>query len=125
MLLDPFKKQLHLPTLFIKHCNIFYFNTECIHPLPEYKRTDQLPATWTLWFIWGKRFRQQFEKPFGFLTFSKELNIENHTAFHLEAVQTFNSTDQTLIQWCIEILTEKPCTLTAISAYFVTDEWFS
>lgn len=30
MLLDPFEKQLHLPTLFVKHCNIFCFDIERI-----------------------------------------------------------------------------------------------
>ena len=36
MLLDPFEKQLHLPTLFIKHCNIFCTDIESIGNI--YKR---------------------------------------------------------------------------------------
>ena len=36
MLLDPFEKQLHLPTLFVKHCNIFCADVERIGNI--YKR---------------------------------------------------------------------------------------
>ena len=57
-----------------------------------------------------QRYRQQFEKPFDFLAFNKELtlsqvsgryaiDIDNHTAFHLGAVQTLNSDDQNLSDW--------------------------
>ena len=123
-----------------------------------------------------QRYRQQFEKPFDFLAFNKELvlsngsgryiiafdpsyidksgknttglgwywsgcagkakwgleiggiaaiDIANHTAFHLEAVQTLNSNDQTLTEWYIDLLTERSGTLTSISSYFVADAWFS
>jgi hypothetical protein len=123
-----------------------------------------------------QRYRQQFEKPFDFLAFNKELvlsngsgrfviafdpsyidksgkkttglgwywsgcagqskwgleiggiaaiDIDNHTAFHLEAVQTLKDEDETLTQWYIELLKERVGTLTAISAYFVADAWFS
>jgi hypothetical protein len=123
-----------------------------------------------------QRYRQQFEKPFDFLAFNKELvvsngsgryviafdpsyidksgkkttglgwywsgcagkskwgleiggiaaiDIDNHTAFHLEAVQTLHSEDQTLTQWYIDLLKERSGTLTAISPYFVADAWFS
>lgn len=123
-----------------------------------------------------QRYRQQFEKPFDFLAFNKELvlsngsgryviafdpsyidkagkktkglgwywsgcaskakwgleiggiaaiDIDNHTAFHLEAVQTLNQDDQTLTQWYINLLEERSSTLTSISAYFVADAWFS
>jgi hypothetical protein len=123
-----------------------------------------------------QRYRQQFEKPFDFLSFNKELvlsngsgryviafdpsyidksgkkttglgwywsgcagkskwgleiggiaaiDIGNHTAFHLEAVQTLNLSDQTLTQWYIDLLKERSGTLTSISSYFVADAWFS
>lgn len=123
-----------------------------------------------------QRYRQQFEKPFDFLGFNKELvfsngsgryviafdpsyidksgkkttglgwywsgcagkskwgleiggiaaiDIDNHTAFHLEAVQTLHSEDQTLTQWYIDLLKERSVTLAAISPYFVADAWFS
>jgi len=123
-----------------------------------------------------QRYRPQFEKPFDFLAFNKELivsngsgryviafdpsyidksgkkttgvgwywsgcagkskwgleiggigaiDIDNHTAFHLEAVQTLHSEDQTLTQRYIDLLNERSGTLTAISPYFVADAWFS
>ena len=37
VLLDPFEKQLHLPTFFVKHCNIFCIDIECIGDI--YKRS--------------------------------------------------------------------------------------
>jgi hypothetical protein len=123
-----------------------------------------------------QRYRQQFEKPFDFLAFNKELvlsngsgryviafdpsyidksgkkttglgwywsgcagkakwgleiggiaaiDINNHTAFHLEAVQTLHTKEQTLTQWYVDLLTERSGTLTSISPYFVADAWFS
>lgn len=123
-----------------------------------------------------QRYRQQFEKPFDFLAFNKELvlsngsgryviafdpsyidksgkkttglgwywsgcagkakwgleiggiaaiDIDNHTAFHLEAVQTLNLEEQTLTQWYVDLLKERSDKLTAISRYFVADAWFS
>lgn len=123
-----------------------------------------------------QRYRQQFEKPFDFLSFNKKLvlsngsgryviafdpsyidksgkkttglgwywsgcagkskwgleiggiaaiDIDNHTAFHLEAVQTLHSPEQTLTQWYIDLLTERSAALTSVSPYFVADAWFS
>jgi hypothetical protein len=123
-----------------------------------------------------QRYRQQFEKPFDFLAFNKELvlsngsgrfviafdpsyigksgkktkglgwywpgcagkskwgleiggiaaiDIDNHTALHLEAVQTLKYTEDTLTQWYIDLLNERSDTLTSISQYFVADAWFS
>lgn len=123
-----------------------------------------------------QRYRQQFEKPFDFFDFNKELllsngsghyviafdpsyidksgkkttglgwywsgcagkakrgleiggiaaiDIDNHTAFHLEAVQTLNSNEQTLTQWYVDLLKERSDKLTSISSYFVADAWFS
>ena len=123
-----------------------------------------------------QRYRQQFENPFDFLAFNKELvlsngsgrfviafdpsyidksgkkttglgwywsgcaghskwgleiggiaaiDIDNHTAFHLEAVQTLKNEDETLTQWYIDLLKERADTLISISTYFVADAWFS
>jgi hypothetical protein len=123
-----------------------------------------------------QRYRQQFEKPFDFLSFNKEftlsqgsgryaiafdpsyvsksgkktpgvgwywsgcanrtkwgleigglaaIDIDNHTAFHLEAVQTLNSDDQTLSDWYAGVISERKDTLTSISKYLVADAWFS
>jgi hypothetical protein len=123
-----------------------------------------------------QRYRQQFEKPFDFLAFNKELtlsqgsgryaiafdpsyvaksgkktpgvgwywsgcanrakwgleigglaaiDIDNHTAFHLEAVQTLNSDDQNLSDWYAGVISERKDILTAISRYLVADAWFS
>jgi hypothetical protein len=123
-----------------------------------------------------QRYRQQFEKPFDFLTFNKELtlshgsgryviafdpsyisksgkktpgvgwywsgcanqakwgleigglaaiDIDNHTAFHLEAVQTINADEQTLADWYAGIIADRKDTLADISKYLVADAWFS
>ena len=123
-----------------------------------------------------QRYRQQFEKPFDFLSFNKEftlsqgsgryaiafdpsyvsksgkktpgvgwywsgcankakwgleigglaaIDIDNHTAFHLEAVQTLNSDDQSLSDWYAGVISERKDTLTSISKYLVADAWFS
>lgn len=53
------------------------------------------------------------------------IDIDNHTAFHLEAVQTLCSESETLTQWYIDILKKRKATLTAISCIFVADAWFS
>lgn len=53
------------------------------------------------------------------------IDIDNHTAFHLEAVQTLCGESETLTQWYIKILKERKATLTAISSIFVADAWFS
>jgi hypothetical protein len=123
-----------------------------------------------------QRYRQQFEKPFDFLTFNKELtlshgsgryaiafdpsyinksgkktpgvgwywsgcanqakwgleigglaaiDIDNHTAFHLEAVQTLNTDEKSLTDWYAGIISARKDTLTPISKYMVADAWFS
>ncbi len=123
-----------------------------------------------------QRYRQQFEKPFDFLTFNKELtlsqgsgryaiafdpsyvsksgkktpgvgwywsgcanqakwgleigglaaiDIDNHTAFHLEAVQTLNADEQTLTGWYAGVISDRKEILTSISKYLVADAWFS
>jgi len=125
-----------------------------------------------------QRYRQQFEKPFPFLEFNKELvlshggkrfaiafdpsyinksgkktpglgwywsgcagrskwgveiggiaaiDIDNHTAFHLEAVQTLiKDKDATsLTDWYIHIIMERKETLSSISKYLVADAYFS
>lgn len=53
------------------------------------------------------------------------IDIDNHTAFHLEAVQTLNSDDQTLSDWYAGVISERKDTLTSISKYLVADAWFS
>jgi len=125
-----------------------------------------------------QRYRQQFEKPFDFLNFNKELvlssgsgryaiafdpsyinksgkhtpgvgwywsgcanstkwgleiggiaaiDIDNHTAFHLEAVQTIitDKESMSLTDWYIAVLKERKDTLASISKYVVADAWFS
>lgn len=123
-----------------------------------------------------QRYRQQFEKPFDFLTFNKELtlahgsgryviafdpsyisksgkrtpgvgyfwsgcaskakwgleigglaaiDVDNHTAFHLEAVQTLLSDEQTLTGWYATIISERKTQLQEISPYLVADAWFA
>jgi hypothetical protein len=53
------------------------------------------------------------------------IDIDNHTAFHLEAIQTLNDEEQSLCEWYAEILSQRKDTLTAISKYLVADAWFS
>jgi hypothetical protein len=125
-----------------------------------------------------QRYRQQFEKPFPFLEFNKELalshggsrfaiafdpsyinksgkktpglgwywsgcagqskwgleiagiaaiDIDNHTAFHLEAVQTLikNKEETSLTKWYIDTVEKRKDILSSISKYFVVDAWFS
>jgi len=123
-----------------------------------------------------QRYRQQFEKPFDFLAFNKELtlsqgsgryaiafdpsyisksgkktpgvgwywsgvanqakwgleigglgviDIDNHTAFHLEAVQTLNPDEQNLTDWYAGVISERKEKLTSISKYLVVDAYFS
>ena len=123
-----------------------------------------------------QRYRQQFERPFDFLSFNKELalsqgsgrfaiafdpsyisksgkktpgvgwywsgcanraewgleigglaavDIDNRTAFHLEAVQTLNADGQSLSDWYAGAISERKDTLASISKYLVADAWFS
>lgn len=123
-----------------------------------------------------QRYRQQFEKPFDFLNFNKELtlqhgsgryaiafdpsyicksgkktpgvgwywsgcanqakwgleigglaaiDIDNHIAFHLEAVQTLNTDEQSLTGWYASVISARKDSLRAISKYMVADAWFS
>ena len=125
-----------------------------------------------------QRYRQQFEKPFPWLDFNKELtlshggsrfviafdpsyinksgkktpglgwywsgcagqakwgleigglaaiDLDNHTAFHLEAVQTLIEDKQTtsLTDWYVNVIKERKETLASISKYLVADAWFS
>ena len=55
------------------------------------------------------------------------IDIENHTAFHLEAVQTLadDSKDSTLVDWYASIITSRKESLKAISDIVVADAWFS
>jgi hypothetical protein len=125
-----------------------------------------------------QRYRQQFEKPFPWLDFNKELtlahggsrfviafdpsyinksgkktpglgwywsgcagqakwgleigglaaiDLDNHTAFHLEAVQTLIEDKQatSLTDWYVKVIKERKETLSPISKYLVADAWFS
>lgn len=123
-----------------------------------------------------QRYRQQFEKPFDFLNFNKELtlqhgsgryaiafdpsyinksgkktpgvgwywsgcanqakwgleigglaaiDIDNHIAFHLEAVQTLNTDEQSLTGWYASVISARKDSLKAISKYIIADAWFS
>jgi hypothetical protein len=55
------------------------------------------------------------------------IDIDNHTAFHLDAVQTVidNSKDSTLTDWYAKIITSKKEVLSSISNILVADAWFS
>jgi len=53
------------------------------------------------------------------------IDIDNHTAFHLEAVQTLVSDDQSLSDWYAGVISERKDTLKSISKYLVADAWFS
>ncbi len=53
------------------------------------------------------------------------IDIDNHTAFHLEAVQTLNTDQQTLTDWYARIISDRKDTLMGISKYLVADAWFS
>jgi hypothetical protein len=123
-----------------------------------------------------QRYRQQFEKPFDFLSFNKEftlsqgsghyviafdpsyvsksgkhtpgvgyfwsgvagqskwgleigglaaVDIENHTAFHLEAVQTLIADGQTLSDYYSGVISKRIDKLSLISRILVVDAWFS
>jgi len=49
------------------------------------------------------------------------IDIDNHTAFHLEAVQTINTDEQTLTDWYAGVISARKDTLGAISKYMVAD----
>ncbi len=55
------------------------------------------------------------------------IDLENHTAHHLEAVQTFtnNNKDTTLTDWYANIITTRKDHLREISDIVVADAWFS
>ena len=53
------------------------------------------------------------------------IDINNHTAFHLEAVQTLNTDDQNLSDWYARVISDRKDTLMGISKYLVADAWFS
>ena len=124
-----------------------------------------------------QRYRQQFEKPFDFLEFNKQLvlssgggkyaiafdpsyinksgkktpgvgyfwsgvagktkwgleiggiaaiDINNHTAFHLEAVQTLMTDENTnLVDWYVKLLIARKDTLSPLSSLYVSDAYFA
>ncbi|MCK5632321.1 transposase [bacterium] len=55
------------------------------------------------------------------------IDTENHTAFHLEAVQTLadGNNDSTLVDWYANIITSRKESLKSISNIVVADAWFS
>jgi hypothetical protein len=53
------------------------------------------------------------------------IDIDNHTAFHLEAVQTLNADEQTLTNWYAGVISDRKDILSGISKYLVADAWFS
>lgn len=55
------------------------------------------------------------------------IDLDNHTAFHLEAVQTLIDDKQatSLIDWYVNVIRERKETLCFISKYLVADAWFS
>jgi len=55
------------------------------------------------------------------------IDLDNHTAFHLEAVQTLIEDKQatSLTDWYVNVIKERKETLGSISKYLVADAWFS
>jgi len=53
------------------------------------------------------------------------IDIGNHTAFHLEAVQTMAGKEQSLSDWYANIITERKTQLLGLSSYIVADAWFA
>ena len=53
------------------------------------------------------------------------IDIDNHTAFHLEAVQTLNPDGQNLCDWYAGVISDRQDTLKSISGNLVADAWFS
>jgi hypothetical protein len=53
------------------------------------------------------------------------IDIDNHTAFHLEAVQTLNPDGQNLSDWYAGVISDRQDTLKSISKNLVADAWFS
>ena len=53
------------------------------------------------------------------------IDIDNHSAFHLEAVQTVKKEGQTLISWYVELIAQREKVLSTLSKYMVADAWFS
>lgn len=53
------------------------------------------------------------------------IDIDNHTAFHLEAIQTLNTDDQSLADWYAGVISDRKESLTSLSKYLVADAWFS
>lgn len=53
------------------------------------------------------------------------IDIENHTALHLEAVQTLIEDDRSLTDWYADIIASRIEALRSISKYLVADAWFS
>lgn len=53
------------------------------------------------------------------------IDIDNHTAFHLEAVQTMASGGQSLADWYGDIISQRKAQLLDISPYLLADAWFA
>ena len=53
------------------------------------------------------------------------IDIDNHTAFHLEAIQTMVNKEQSLSDWYADIITERKTQLLEVSSYLVADAWFA
>jgi hypothetical protein len=53
------------------------------------------------------------------------IDIGNHTAFHLEAVQTVRNEGQKLTSWYGDVIAQRKEALSSISKYVVADAWFS
>lgn len=53
------------------------------------------------------------------------IDIDNHTAFHLEAVQTMVDKEQSLSDWYAKVISDRKEQLLGISPYLVADAWFA
>lgn len=53
------------------------------------------------------------------------IDIDNHTAFHLEAIQTMSDKEQSLSDWYANVISDRKTQLLEISKYLVADAWFA
>ncbi|MDC0584448.1 transposase [Bacteroidales bacterium] len=53
------------------------------------------------------------------------IDIDNHTAFHLEAIQTIADKEQSLSDWYADVISVRKTQLLGVSPYLVADAWFA
>ena len=53
------------------------------------------------------------------------IDIDNHTAFHLEAIQTVVDKERSLSDWYANVISDRQSQLLGISPYLIADAWFA